>query len=287
MAQERHDERREFHDERRGFHDERHGFGFQDLRSEEKEKRKNETILITGASSGIGKECLKFFAREGYHCVGLDLAFENEAEFKKSLSLDLKDDNICLENCDVSIYEQFRAVVEKCERKSGSINCLINAACTKDAHYFEKQDILQWKKMFDINVLGVLNGVRCVVDKMKENKIGCIINIGEVSDQKTFKHHTVYCASKAALRGITEGLRYELLEHQIKVVGVNPGAVETESFAKTQDKDVESHIREWKDKMKHGLLQSQDVARACLFAYQQPKRCLIREIQLASVDQKK
>jgi len=274
MAEERHDERRE----------ERHDF--YGISAEEKARRKNEAILITGAGSGIGKECLRFFAREGYHCIGVDIAFDDQEQFKKSLSLETVD-NICLENCDVTSFEQFRSVVERCESKTGYIHCLINAACAKQAHHIDKQDINEWKKIFDTNVLGILNGVRCVVDKMKQNHTGTIINIGEVSAFKTFKFHTVYCASQCAVRGITEGLRRELGEHQIKVIAVNPGAVETESFGKSGDKNVEGAIHAWKEKFKHGLLLPQDVARSCLFAYQQPKRCLIREISLASIDQKK
>jgi NADP-dependent 3-hydroxy acid dehydrogenase YdfG len=272
MAQERHEERREFHG----------------LTLEEKERRKKECILITGAASGIGKECLRFFAREGYCCVGVDLSFDNEEEFKKSLSLDVKDISICLENCDVTNFEQFRSIVQKCETNCGGyIQCLINAAGVKYSHLIDKQEMHEWKKMFDVNVMGVLNGIRCVVDKMKENKNGCIINIGEVAANKLFKHHTVYCATKCAVRGITEGLRRELSEHHIKVVGVNPGGVETPSFVHSQDKDIEKQSHDWKSSLKHGLLLPQDVARSCLFAYQQPKRCLIREIQLASIDQKK
>jgi len=242
--------------------------------------------VITGAASGIGRECFRFFGREGYSCVGIDLRFENEDEYFRSLSIDRNDD-FCLHTCDVTKYDQLRAIIEKCESKYGYIYCLINSAGLKCSHSIHQQDMNEWTEMFHVNVMGVLNGIRCVVDKMKENKDGCIINIGDVAADKTFKNHVVYCATKSAVHGLTEGIRCELLEHHVKVVSINPGAVETGSFSCSKDKDTEKQNKEWKDSLKHGLLQPQDVARCCLFAFQQPKRCLIREIQLASIDQKK
>jgi NADP-dependent 3-hydroxy acid dehydrogenase YdfG len=284
MAEETHQERLQEKRERRERPLEK--YEYQQLGMEEREKRKQECIVITGAASGIGKECLKFFARDGYYCVGVDLNFDNEEDFKRSLSLETKD-NLMLQNCDVTKFDLFRTIIEKLETKFGYIHCLINCAGIKCGHLIDKQDMNEWTKMFHVNVMGVLNGIRCVVEKMKENKNGVIINIGDVADVKTFKNHAVYCATKCAVRGITEGIRCELAEHHVKVVGINPGAVDTPSFVCSQDKETEKLSTQWKDSLKHGLLLPQDVARCCLFAYQQPKRCLIREIQLAPIDQKK
>jgi len=261
---------------------------FEQFNLEEKERRKHQLVIITGAASGIGKECLRWFSREGYHVVGLDLNFENEMEFRKSLSLD-KDDNLCLEHCDVTKYEDFRAIVDKAVQKCGSgyVHCLVNNAGIKFSNSIDKQDLNEWSNMLNVNIMGVLNGIRCVVDKMKEHRDGCIINIGDSAAHKTFANHTVYCATKRAVCGITEGIRCELLEYNIKVVGISPGAVETSSFVSSRDKTIEKESHSWKDSLKHGLLQPEDVARCCLFSYQQPKRCLIREIKLAPLEQKK
>jgi len=258
---------------------------FPGLTMEDMDRRKQETIVITGAGSGIGRECLRWFAREGYHVVGVDKCFDNEMEFKKSLSLDNKEDNLCLENCDVTKYDEFRSVIDKIEKKNGYVCCLINNAGVKYSQTIDKQDLSEWSHMLNVNIMGVLNGIRCVVDKMKENKNGCIINIGDAAAHKGFGNHTVYCATKCAVRGITEGIRCELLQHNVKVVGINPGGVDTPSFVCSQDKDVEKQSHKWKDTLKYGLLLPEDVARCCLFAYQQPKRCLIREIQLAPLEQ--
>jgi len=139
--------------------------------------------------------------------------------------------------------------------------------------------------MLDVNVIGVLNGIRCVVDGMKSHKCGCIINIGDIGGHKNYPNHTVYCATKFAVQGITEGIRRELVNDHVKVVAINPGAVETKSFAHSSDKKIEQKNEQWRDSLEHGILQPEDVARSCLFAYQQPKRCLVREILLAPVEQ--
>jgi len=255
---------------------------------EEKERRIKQLVIVTGAASGIGRECLRWFAREGYNVLGLDLSFENEVEFRKSLSLD-RDDNLCLENCDVTKYEEFRAIVDKFVQKNenGYVNCLINNAGIKYSDSIDKQDLNEWSHMLNVNIMGVLNGIRCVVDKMKEHKDGCIINIGDSAAHTTFANHTVYCATKRAVCGITEGIRCELMQYNIKVVGINPGAVDTSQFVHSRNKNVEKESCAWKDSLKHGLLQPDDVARCCLFSYQQPKRCLIREIKLAPLEQKR
>jgi len=245
----------------------------------------DQTVVITGAASGIGKECVRWFSREGFHCIGIDLKFGDHSEYKKSLSVDVKDWNISLEECDVTKFDEFRRIIEKYEKKNGYISCLINNAGEKFLGSIDTQNTAEWSRMIDVNVMGVLNGIRCVVEKMKDHKCGCIINIGDIGGHSTFPNHTVYCATKCAIEGITEGTRQELLNHGIKVIAINPGAVETRLFSRSTDKEIERKDTKWKDSLRHGILQPEDVARCCLFAYQQPKRCLIREIQLAPLEQ--
>jgi NADP-dependent 3-hydroxy acid dehydrogenase YdfG len=246
---------------------------------------REQTVIITGAASGIGRSCLRWFAREGFHCVGIDLKFGDHHEFKKSLFMDLKDYTISLEECDVTNYELLYKLIEKYEKKNGFISCLINNAGNKCLGTIDSQNPDEWTRMIDVNVLGVLNGIRCVVGKMKEHKRGCIINIGDIGGHKFFPNHTVYCATKSAVECITEGVRREVFEYNVKVISINPGAVSTPSFTRSTDKDVEQKDVKWRDSLTHGILEPEDVARCCLFAYQQPDRCLIREIDLAPLEQ--
>jgi len=247
--------------------------------------KEDEIIVITGAASGIGRVCLQWFARERYHCVGIDKNFGGHEEFKKSLCSNITDWNVSLEDCDVTNYEELHKIIEKYEKKYGYIHCLINNAGEKFSGSIDSQNPSEWVRMIDVNVMGVLNGIRCVTEKMKHHRNGCIINIGDIGGHNGLPNHTVYCATKNALEGATEGIRRELLEHDIKVIAINPGAVETPLFSRSSDKKIESKDCKWRDSLKYGLLQPEDVARCCLFAYQQPKRCLIREILVAPLEQ--
>jgi len=247
--------------------------------------REEQTVVITGAASGIGQQCMRWFAREGYHCVGIDLKFPDHEEYRKSLFEDKKDFKISLEDCDVTNYEQLRRIIEKYEKKNGYINCLVNNAGEKLSGSVLTQSPEEWTRMIDVNVMGVLNGMRCVIDKMKENKHGCIINIGDIGGRKSFPNHTVYCATKCAVESITEGARRELFDFNIKVIAINPGAVDTPMFSRSADKEVEKKDNKWKKSLHYGILKPEDVARTCLFAYQQPDRCLIREIHLSPLEQ--
>jgi NADP-dependent 3-hydroxy acid dehydrogenase YdfG len=247
--------------------------------------KEEQTVVITGAASGIGQQCLRWFAREGFCCVGIDLKFGDHEEYKKSLFLDMKDLKVCLEDCDVTNYDQFCKVIEKHEKKNGYISCLINNAGEKFLGCIDTQNPAEWTRMIDVNVMGVLNGTRCVIDKMKEYKRGVIINIGDIGGRKFFPNHTVYCATKSAVECLTEGIRREVFDYNIKVIAINPGAVETPLFSRCKDKEVEKKDTQWRDSLKYGILQPEDVARSCLFVYQQPDRCLIREIHLAPLEQ--
>jgi len=251
----------------------------------EKHEPKDLCVLITGAGSGIGKECLRWFARAGYNCVGIDKKFGDYEEFKKSMSMGSTEWSFFLEECDVTNYQDFHRIVDKYENKFGYVHCLINNAGEKYLGQIDSQNPSEWSRMIEVNVMGVLNGIRCVLNKMKDKKDGCIINIGDIGSEKHFPNHTVYCATKAALEGITEGVRREVVDHDIKVIAVNPGAVETRQFTRSLDKNIESKDKKWKESLEYGILQPEDVARSCLFAYQQPKRCLIREIDLAPIEQ--
>jgi len=252
---------------------------------QQKDEPKDQLVVITGAASGIGKECLRWFGREGFHCLGIDKKFGDHEEFKKSLTMGSSNWDICLEDCDITNFEDFHRIIEKAEKKHGYVHCLINNAGEKYQGSIDSQNMSEWSRMIEVNIMGVLNGIRCVVEKMKDNKDGCIINIGDIGGEKHYPNHTVYCATKCAMEGITEGVRRELFEHDVKVISINPGAVDTRLFSRSHDKNIENKDKKWKDSLEHGILLPEDVARSCLFAYQQPKRCLIREIDLAPIEQ--
>jgi len=149
----------------------------------------------------------------------------------------------------------------------------------------DEQDVREWEEMIDLNIKGVLYGIKCVVRGMKERRKGCIINMSSVAGLKNYENHTVYCSTKFAVQGITEGLRQELANSNVKVVAICPGIVETNLIHRTTNEKYREEYQSWKDDMERGVLMPEDIANACFYAYKQPPRCCIREIVLAPTNQ--
>ncbi|MNZ79413.1 putative oxidoreductase [compost metagenome] len=147
------------------------------------------------------------------------------------------------------------------------------------------QDPAQWEQMLDVNVKGLLNGVHAVVAGMTERKHGTIINVSSVAGRKTFPNHVAYVGTKFAVHGISENLREELSPHNVRVITIAPGAVETELLSHTTDEAIKSGYHAWKQDMGGTVLSAQDVASAIQYAYAQPQNVCIREIVLAATRQ--
>ncbi len=96
----------------------------------------------------------------------------------------------------------------------------------------------EWKNMYDVNVLGLLNGMHAVLGSMKERKAGTIINISSVAGRKTFPNHAAYCGSKFAVHAISENVREEVAADNVRVITIAPGAVETELLSHTTSDDI-------------------------------------------------
>ena len=143
----------------------------------------------------------------------------------------------------------------------------------------------EWEQMLDVNVKGLLNGVHAVTKGMIERKAGTIINISSIAGRKTFPNHVVYVGTKFAVHGLSENLREELSPHNVRVVVIAPGAVETELLSHTTSDDIKAGYQEWKQDMGGKVLSPEDVANAIEYAYSQPQYVCIREIVLAATRQ--
>lgn len=182
------------------------------------------TVLVTGASSGIGRACASAFAAAGARLVLAarredrlaTLAGELDTEVH-ALALDVRD----------------RAAVERAVASLPSewaqIDILVNnaglAAGYAPLHDGDPED---WDRMIDTNVKGLLYMTRAVAPGMVERGRGHVLNIGSIAGHETYPNGAVYCASKAAVDRITQGLRMDLIGTGVRVSTVDPGMVETE-----------------------------------------------------------
>ena len=230
-------------------------------------------ISITGASSGIGAAAARTFSDAGYSL----LLMARRVEKMQALSLP----NCVCKKVDVTKAAEIRSALDEAQEKFGPVDCLINNAGTMFLGLPWKQELSQWQAMIDTNILGVMNGIQAVLKGMVERQTGTIINVGSLAGRKTFPKHSVYCATKFAVHAFSETVREEVGRFNVRVITVAPGPVETELITHTT---VEQYQKDWWDGL-NGILKAEDVARAILFAYQQPQDVCLQEIVITPTGQ--
>ncbi|KJY92048.1 MULTISPECIES: SDR family oxidoreductase [Vibrio] len=233
-------------------------------------------IVITGASSGIGEAIARRLSNEGHPLLLLARRVE------RLEALDLP--NTLCEKVDVTDKASFEAAIAKAEAQFGPVDGLVNNAGVMLLGQIDTQDTVEWKRMFDVNVLGLLNGMQSVLAPMMERNSGTIINVSSIAGKKTFPNHAAYCGTKFAVHAISENVREEVAASNVRVTTIAPGAVETELLSHTTSQEIKDGYDDWKVDM-GGVLAADDVARAVEFAYNQPQNVCIREIALAPTKQ--
>ena len=188
----------------------------------------NKTILITGATSGIGKACAEKFAAAKYNLILTGRRAERLSALKEVLQIThgIKAITCCF---DVQKKEEVFEAINQLPDEWKSIEILINnAGLALGREPFDEADLNDWEIMMHTNVDGLLYVSRAVLPFMKKTGQGHIINIGSIAGKEVYENGNVYCASKFAVDAITKSMRIDLLKHGIKVTGIHPGAVETE-----------------------------------------------------------
>lgn len=233
-------------------------------------------MIITGASSGIGQACAEHFSNLGHPL----LLVARRIDRLKALNLP----NTLCKAVDVNDLDSFKQAVEEAEAQYGPCDGLINNAGVMLLGQADVQDPAEWKKMFDVNVLGLLNGIHLILAGMKERKRGTVVNISSIAGRKSFGNHAVYCGTKFAVHAITETIREEVATSDVRFITIAPGAVETELLGHTTSQEIIDGYEDWKKDM-GGVLSADDIARSIVFAYDQPQNVCIREIVIAATRQ--
>eukprot|EP00743_Colponemidia_sp_Colp-15_P001982 GILK01002155.1.p1 GENE.GILK01002155.1~~GILK01002155.1.p1 ORF type:complete len:258 (-),score=35.04 GILK01002155.1:537-1262(-) len=233
-------------------------------------------VVVTGASSGIGAATAQLFAKHGHPLLLLGRRLD------RMTSLNLP--NTMCSSVDVTDYAAFSEAVVAAEAQYGPVECLVNNAGVMLLGKVTTQDLSEWKKMLDVNVMGALHGIRAVIAGMTERRSGCIINISSIAGIKTFPDHGVYCASKYALHALNETFREECSQTGVKFVEILPGVVETELLGHTTDAAIVDGYKRWKESSGK-MLEAEDVARTIYFAFDQPAHVCIRQLVIAPVGQ--
>lgn len=233
-------------------------------------------VVITGASSGIGAAIAKAFSEAGHPLLLLARDFTNTEVTRLP--------NTIVESVDVTNQAAIINAVKQAEQQYGEVEALINNAGLMLLGEVDSQDTQEWQRMFDVNVMGVLNGTQAVLPQMKARNSGTIINISSIAGRKTFPNHAAYCGTKFAVHGISENLREEVADTGVRVITIAPGAVETPLLSHTTSDQIKKDYQQWKENM-GGAIAPEDIAHTVLFAFQQPQNVCIREIVIAATRQ--
>lgn len=191
----------------------------------------SKTILITGASSGFGRDTAETLARAGHKVF----ASMREVDGKNKTHGDaLRALGINVVELDVNSDTSVEAGVKKVISEAGKIDVLVNNAGFASAGVTEAFTVDQAKALFDTNVFGVLRTTRAVLPGMREKGDGLVINIGSILGRITFPFFGIYGASKMAVEAITDSLRYEVSQFGVEVVLVQPSAYPTNLYSSVQ-----------------------------------------------------
>ncbi|TDE10010.1 SDR family NAD(P)-dependent oxidoreductase [Dyadobacter psychrotolerans] len=236
--------------------------------------------LITGATSGIGKATAAAFASSGIDLILCGRRQERLDEIAGILSAQVKVTTLLF---DVRDKGSVLAMIGSLPDHWKNIDILINNA--GNAHglgSLDEGDPDDWDAMIDGNVKGLLYVSKAIIPLMLEQGKGHIVNISSIAGKQTYANGAVYCASKAAVEVLSEGMRLELTQHGIKVTNVAPGAVETE-FSLVRFKGDESRA----EKVYQGFepLQAGDIADAILYAVNAPARVTIADLTILAAAQ--
>lgn len=187
-----------------------------------------KTILITGATAGIGAACAHRFAAEGNNLIITGRRKDRLEKLKHQLG-DKYNVKILALNFDVRNYEEVEKFLSDLPAEFSKVDILVNnAGLASGLSAIDEGDINDWEAMIDTNIKGLLYVTRMIAPKMRAAGKGHIINIGSTAGKETYKNGNVYCATKHAVEALTKGSRIDLLPYGIKVTSVCPGMAETE-----------------------------------------------------------
>jgi NADP-dependent 3-hydroxy acid dehydrogenase YdfG len=187
-----------------------------------------KTVLITGASSGIGKACAIEFAKMGANLILAARRVDRLEQLKQQLVANYAIKAFVI-GIDVTNTKQVNTALNHLPDSITQIDILINnAGLALGLDYLIDDDPQNWETMIDTNLKGFLAVLRLVAIKMQQQQFGHIINIGSVAGVEAYAKGSVYCATKHAVHAISQSLREEMVEYGIKVSEILPGAVNTE-----------------------------------------------------------
>lgn len=245
-------------------------------------KLQGKVTLVTGATSGIGEACARYFAEAGSDLILLARRSDRLAAVAERLQKDYGVDTLTI-CCDVRDYEGVKRQLEVLAGRWKDIDILVNnAGLARGLTKIQEGVLEDWEDMIDTNIKGLLYVSRCILPGMVEKNEGTVINIGSIAGREAYPMGNVYCGTKHAVKAISRGMVFDLNGTAIRVINIDPGLVETE-FSEVRfrgDKErAETVYKGYKP------LTGDDIADIALYAATRPPHVLIQDIMVTPVAQ--
>jgi len=231
----------------------------------------DKVILITGASSGIGEACARLLAQKGARL----LLGARRGERLERLVAEIREagGSAACRRLDVTSREDTQAFVDFALQQFGRVDVLINNAGVMPLSQLDALKVDEWNRMIDVNIRGVLHGIAAALPIMQRQRSGQFVNIASIGAYRVVPTGAVYCATKYAVRAISEGLRQEV-GGDIRVTLVSPGVVESELAESISD----AHTRELMKEFRKIAITPDAIARAVAYAVEQPADVDVSEL---------
>lgn len=236
-----------------------------------------KTVLITGATSGIGHATALLLAENGFNLIITGRRLELLEDLKKEIEVKYKRDVLIL-NFDMRHRNEVEQQIDSLPAKWRKIDVLVNnAGLAVGLNHIQDGLIDDWEQMIDTNIKGVLYITRKIAPLMIEQGSGHIVNIGSVAGTQVYENGNVYCATKHAMHALSQAMRQDMLRNGIKVSEIRPGMLETE-FSIVRFKGDKERAKKTYD----GLtpLFADDIAQAILFILTRPEHVCINDLEI-------
>lgn len=233
--------------------------------------------LITGATSGIGKATAERLAGNGFDIIITGRRKEKLQELEDVLKKEYNADVLSLE-FDVRNYAEVEKYLGSLPERWKRVDVLVNnAGLAVGLNSIQEGVVDDWERMIDTNIKGLLYVTRIISPSMVERRSGHIINIGSIASREVYANGGVYCATKHAVKALSQGMRLDMVDYGVKVTLVCPGAVETE-FSLVRFKGDQTRA----DKVYDGFvpLTAEDVADAIYYAVSAPDHVDVQDVLL-------
>lgn len=232
-----------------------------------------KVIVITGASSGMGEATARGLAAKGAKVVLGARRLERLTALVKDI--EAAGGEAIAVATDVTRLEDVQALVDAAHRTFGRVDVIFNNAGLMPLSPLESLRIGEWNQMIDVNMKGTLYGIAAALPYMKAQKFGHVINVSSVYGHKVVATGAVYCATKYAVRAISEGFRQEVKDYNIRVTTISPGAVNTELTQHITEPGLAESVQ---DTVKQIGVPASTMANMVAFAISQPDDVDVNEI---------